>query len=164
METIGEEAGRISDGNTIKQAQFMSFKGGKEMVVKDSMSFILTDNSISAYNRISKKVTWSKRDYKAHRIIVSGDVLFLETLTLVKKLSLITKMPIIACGGVLNGNHVIWAAMLGAKAVQVCTALTIRGISSYPKILDETILLLKLRNFDSFQEVVGTGSISIENS
>ena len=62
-----------------KKADFMSFKGGKEMVVKDSVSYILTDNSISAYNRMSKKVIWVKRDYQAHRIIVSGDVLFVGT-------------------------------------------------------------------------------------
>jgi outer membrane protein assembly factor BamB len=77
METIGDDIAKISDGNKIKQAQFMSFKGGKEIVVKDSMSYILTDNSISAYNRNLKKVTWTKLDYQAHRMIISGDIIFL---------------------------------------------------------------------------------------
>lgn len=75
METLGYDSNKISDDGG-KQAQFMSFKGGKEMVVKDSMSYILTDNSISAYNRNSKKVVWSKRNYQAHRIIISGNTLY----------------------------------------------------------------------------------------
>lgn len=75
METLGYDSNKISDEGG-KQAQFMSFKGGKEMVVKDSMSYILTDNSISAYNRNSKKVIWSKRNYEAHRIIISGNTLY----------------------------------------------------------------------------------------
>ena len=58
------------------KADFMSFKDGKEMVVKDSMSYILTDNSISAYSRTSKKVIWIKHNYRAHRIIESGDMLY----------------------------------------------------------------------------------------
>ncbi|WP_192877639.1 MULTISPECIES: PQQ-binding-like beta-propeller repeat protein [Arenibacter] len=75
METFADN--RILDeGQNAKQADFMSFKGGKEMVVKDSISYILTDNSISAYNRNAKKVIWSKRNYLAHRIIISGDMLY----------------------------------------------------------------------------------------
>lgn len=75
METIGEGVTPITDSNP-KQANFMSFKGGKEMLVKGNVSYILTDNSISAYDRTSKKVIWSKRNYLAHRIILSGDVLY----------------------------------------------------------------------------------------
>ena len=75
METIISDANQISDNNS-KKAQFMSFKGGKEMVVNDSISYILTDNSISAYNRNSKKVIWLQRNYQAHRIILAGDILY----------------------------------------------------------------------------------------
>ena len=75
METIISDANQISDSNS-KNAQFMSFKGGKEMVVNDSISYILTDNSISAYNRNSKKVIWLRRNYQAHRIILAGDILY----------------------------------------------------------------------------------------
>ena len=75
-ETIGDFV-VPEEGIAKKSADYMSFKGGKEMVVKDSISYILTDNSISAYSRNSKKVLWLKRHYKAHRIIVSGDELYL---------------------------------------------------------------------------------------
>ncbi len=75
METIIGDPNQISDSDS-KKAQFMSFKGGKEMVVNDSISYILTDNSISAYNRNAKKVIWLRRNYQAHRIILAGDVLY----------------------------------------------------------------------------------------
>ncbi|WP_420322060.1 PQQ-binding-like beta-propeller repeat protein [Flagellimonas sp.] len=75
-ESFGEAVAPIADGDK-KQADFMSFKGGKEMVVKNGISYILTDNSISAYDRVSKKVIWAKRNYLAHRLIISGDMLYL---------------------------------------------------------------------------------------
>ena len=75
METFGSDINKIVDKSE-QNAQFMSFKGGKEMVVKDSMSYILTDRSISAYDRNTKKVVWSNQNYQAHRIIISGDVLY----------------------------------------------------------------------------------------
>lgn len=74
-ETIGEFAERKASKGK-ENANFMSFKDGKEMVVSGDFSYILTDNSISAYNRTTKKVVWLKRNYKAHRIIISGDVLY----------------------------------------------------------------------------------------
>lgn len=60
-----------------EEPEYMSFKGGKEMVIKGDTSFILTDNSISAYLRESNKLLWLKRNYQAHRLIVSGNALYL---------------------------------------------------------------------------------------
>ncbi|MDO5977409.1 PQQ-binding-like beta-propeller repeat protein [Flavivirga spongiicola] len=74
-ETIGDFAVPGTSEKT-KNAEYMSFKGGKEMVVNGDVSYILTDNSISAYNRKTKKIIWLKRGYNAHRIIISGDVLY----------------------------------------------------------------------------------------
>ncbi len=74
-ETIGDFASKV-DQKDKKNADYMSFKDGKEMVVSGDFSYILTDNSISAYNRKTKKIVWLKRSYKAHRIIISGDVLY----------------------------------------------------------------------------------------
>ncbi|NQU52991.1 MAG: PQQ-binding-like beta-propeller repeat protein [Bacteroidetes bacterium] len=59
-----------------KQPEFMTFKDGKEMVVKGDTSYILNETSIAAYHRDSKKLLWLRRNYKAHRIIIAGDVLF----------------------------------------------------------------------------------------
>ncbi|MCK5702377.1 MAG: PQQ-binding-like beta-propeller repeat protein, partial [Cyclobacteriaceae bacterium] len=58
------------------EPEYMSFKGGKEMVIKGDTSFILSDNSLSAYHRISKKLLWLRRSYQAHRLILSGNTLF----------------------------------------------------------------------------------------
>jgi len=58
------------------EPEYISFKGGKEMVVKDDMSFILTDNSLSAYNRKTKELIWMRRNYQAHRLIMSGNTLY----------------------------------------------------------------------------------------
>lgn len=77
-ETIGDFANK-ADNKDKKNADYMSFKDGKEMVVSGDFSYILTDNSISAYNRKTKKIVWLKRSYKAHRVIISGDVLYVGT-------------------------------------------------------------------------------------
>ncbi len=58
------------------EPEYMSFKGGKEMVIKGDTSFILTDNSLSAYHRTNKKLIWLKRNYNAHRLILSGNALY----------------------------------------------------------------------------------------
>jgi len=76
---ISETIGDFAESKAAKEnenANYMSFKDGKEMVVSGDFSYILTDNSISAYNRKTKKIIWLKRDYKAHRIIISGDILY----------------------------------------------------------------------------------------
>lgn len=77
---------------------------------------------------------------------VSGSALLPETLTLVNKVSQIVKTPIIACGGILDGHHVIASILLGATAVQVCTAPTVRGISCISDIRQEIADLLKSQN------------------
>lgn len=59
------------------EPEYMSFKGGKEMVIMGDTSYILTDNSLSAYHRKSKKLLWLNRSYQAHRLIASGNALFL---------------------------------------------------------------------------------------
>jgi outer membrane protein assembly factor BamB len=59
-----------------KQPEFMTFKDGKEMVVKGDTSYVLNETSIAAYHRISKKLLWLRRNYRAHRIVLAGDVLF----------------------------------------------------------------------------------------
>ena len=58
-----------------KKPDFMTFKGGKELVVKGDTSFILSDHSISAFNRKNKKMIWLRRNYQAHRLIMCNNVL-----------------------------------------------------------------------------------------
>lgn len=92
-ETFGDLI-NYSDTKEEKTADFMSYKGGKEMVVKDSTSYILNDNSISAYNRNSKKVIWLKRNYKAHRMIISNDILYIGATDTVYAVSTKNGMPL----------------------------------------------------------------------
>ncbi len=63
------------DRATEKNPEFMTYKDGKEMLVKGDTSYVLNDNSIAAYHQGSKKMLWLKRNYQAHRIILIGDVL-----------------------------------------------------------------------------------------
>ncbi|WP_242135668.1 outer membrane protein assembly factor BamB family protein [Aestuariivivens marinum] len=92
-ETIGDFAENPPEDKGPK-ADFMSFKNGKEMVVKDSISYILTDNSLSAYSRTSKKVIWIKHNYRAHRIIESGDRLFVGATDTVYAVSTKNGLPL----------------------------------------------------------------------
>ena len=69
FKSIDEYAGKT-------EPEYMSFKGGKEMIIKGDTSFILTDNSLSAYHRKDKKLIWLRRNYNAHRLILSGNALY----------------------------------------------------------------------------------------
>ncbi|MEA1877603.1 MAG: PQQ-binding-like beta-propeller repeat protein [Bacteroidota bacterium] len=62
--------------SNVEEPDFMTFDGGKEIVVKGDTSFVLTDNALSAYERSSKKLIWLRRNFKAHKIILAGDFLF----------------------------------------------------------------------------------------
>ena len=59
-----------------KQPKFMSYNNGKEIVVKGDSSYVLNDNSLVCYHRTTKKMNWLRQNFRAHRIIIAGDVLF----------------------------------------------------------------------------------------
>ena len=59
-----------------KEPEYMTFKGGKEMVIKGDTSFILSDQALSAYHRKTKKILWLRHHYQGHRLILSGDALY----------------------------------------------------------------------------------------
>lgn len=59
-----------------EKPEYMAFNGGKEMIVSDNTSFVLSDNSITAYDRKSKEIIWSDETYYGHRIILADTVLF----------------------------------------------------------------------------------------
>jgi len=76
------------------EPEYMSFKGGKEMVIKGDTSFILTDNSLSAYHRKDKKLIWLRRDYNAHRLILSGNTLYVGATDTVYAVSIENGLPL----------------------------------------------------------------------
>lgn len=59
-----------------EEPEYMSFKGGKEMVAFGDTSYVLSDQAISAYNRKTKALLWINNNYAAHRIILADQVLF----------------------------------------------------------------------------------------
>ncbi len=74
--------------------EYMSFKGGKEMVVSGGKSFVLSDNAISAYDRKTKQVLWVQKTYYAHRIIMADTVLFAGATDTVYALSVTHGRPL----------------------------------------------------------------------
>ncbi len=74
--------------------EYMSFKGGKEMVVSGGKSFVLSDNAISAYDRKTKQLLWVQKTYYAHRIIMADTVLFAGATDTVYALSITHGRPL----------------------------------------------------------------------
>ena len=71
-----------------KQAEFMSYKDGKEIVVQGDSTYVLNDNSLVAYNRNEKKMVWLRRNFQAQRMILAGDLLFVGGSDKVEAISL----------------------------------------------------------------------------
>lgn len=96
----GETSRRISMQETTledKQPKFMSYNNGREIVVKGDSSFVLNDNSLVAYNRTDKKMIWLRKDFRATRIIIAGDVLFAGMNDRVEGISLHNGQTIWSC-------------------------------------------------------------------
>ncbi len=77
-----------------KKPEYMSFNGGKEMVVSGDTSFVLSDHSVSAYNRKTKEVLWSNKTYFGHRVVLADTVLFVGATDTVYAVSVSTGMPL----------------------------------------------------------------------
>jgi outer membrane protein assembly factor BamB len=77
-----------------QEPEYMSFKGGKEMVIKGDTSFILSDNSLSAYHRQTQKLLWLRRDYQGHRLIQSGGALYVGATDTVYAVSPYNGLPL----------------------------------------------------------------------
>lgn len=88
------KVGSIKEYVSDEEPEYMSFKGGKEMVIKGDTSFILTDNALSAYQRSTKKLLWLRRDYQAQRMILSGSSLYVGTTDTVFAVSLTNGLPL----------------------------------------------------------------------
>jgi dihydroorotate dehydrogenase len=58
---------------------------------------------------------------------ISGLSLLLSTLTMIDQINSISEIPIIASGGIMSGENAINACDLGAKSIQICTAINAYG-------------------------------------
>lgn len=77
-----------------KDADYMSIKGGKEIVVKNSVSYVLSDNALMAFDRLSKTIIWTRRRYNAHRIIATGNALILGATDKIFAVSIKNGLPL----------------------------------------------------------------------
>jgi outer membrane protein assembly factor BamB len=82
------------DPSQKQKPEYMSFKGGKEMVVSGNRSYVLSDNAISAYDRTTKEVLWVQKTYYAHRILMADTVLFAGATDTVYALSVTHGRPL----------------------------------------------------------------------
>jgi dihydroorotate dehydrogenase (NAD+) catalytic subunit len=65
------------------------------------------------------------------------------------------KVPVIGVGGIASGEDVIEFSMVGASAVEVCTAAILEGSTVYGKIAKETADWLKNHGYDSLDDIRG---------
>ncbi len=65
------------------------------------------------------------------------------------------KVPVIGVGGIATGEDVIEFSMVGASAVEVCTAAILEGDTVYGKIANETAEWLKSHGYDSIEDIRG---------
>ncbi|MGQ1788224.1 outer membrane protein assembly factor BamB family protein [Saccharicrinis sp. GN24d3] len=77
-----------------KQPDYLTFNGGKEMVIKGDTSYIINDNGVSAFHRKTKKTLWVRRNYEAHKVLQSGNALYLGCADSVFALSLTNGLPL----------------------------------------------------------------------
>ena len=100
-----------------KEAQYMSFKGGKEMVVAGNIGYVLSDHAISAYDRTTKEALWVNKSYHAHRIILADTVLFAGATDTVYAVSVTSGRPLWT--GKVEGT--VYAMAVGDSALFVST-------------------------------------------
>ncbi len=67
------------------------------------------------------------------------------------------KIPVIGCGGVMNGKDAIEYFMAGASAVQIGSGVYYRGVDVFRKICDEIKKWMKKNNYKKIDEIVGIG-------
>jgi len=72
----GNKAGWITDSNAVTRARVASFNGGNAMVVAGGTAYVLTDHSLAALDRSTRKPKWSKPCEYPYELIVAGETLF----------------------------------------------------------------------------------------
>jgi len=72
----GNKTGWITDSKADDGSKFISYENGHAMVVSGDTAYILTKNSLSAYDRSAKKTLWTENKSNALSLIMAGDVLY----------------------------------------------------------------------------------------
>lgn len=67
------------------------------------------------------------------------------------------KIPVIGCGGVMEGEDAVEYMMAGASAVQIGSGVYYRGINVFSKICNEIRMWMKTHGYKKIDEIVGVG-------
>jgi dihydroorotate dehydrogenase (NAD+) catalytic subunit len=65
------------------------------------------------------------------------------------------KIPVIGCGGVMNGKDAVEYFMAGASAVQIGSGVYYRGINVFSKICNEIRMWMKTHEYKKIDDVIG---------
>ncbi|MEM4769893.1 MAG: 4Fe-4S binding protein [Desulfurococcaceae archaeon] len=86
---------------------------------------------------------------------MSGPALKPLALAIVAEIAKNTKLPVIGVGGIFRGVDVVEYFMVGASAVQICTAALIEGPGVFKRILRELEDWLKRHGYSSILDIKG---------
>lgn len=75
----------------------------------------------------------------------------------VYEISSSVKIPVIGCGGIMNGEDAVEYMMAGASAVQIGSGVYYRGVDVFRKICIEIEKWMKKNNYKKIDEIVGIG-------
>ena len=67
------------------------------------------------------------------------------------------KIPVIGCGGIMNGKDAVEYMMAGASAVQIGSGVYYSGVDVFRKICREIKTWMKKNNYKKIDEIVGIG-------
>ncbi|MDI6917305.1 MAG: dihydroorotate dehydrogenase [Thermoplasmatales archaeon] len=67
------------------------------------------------------------------------------------------KIPVIGCGGIMNGEDAVEYMMAGASAVQIGSGVYYRGVDVFRKICKEIKTWMKKNSYKKIDEIVGIG-------
>ncbi len=84
---------------------------------------------------------------------LSGPALKPLALAIVAEIAKNTKLPVIGVGGISSGRDVIEYFMVGATAVQICTAALVEGPSVYRRIINEVEEWLKRHGYQHILDI-----------
>ncbi len=64
-------------------------------------------------------------------------------------------IPVIGCGGIATGEDALEFLMAGARAVEIGTAIRLRGIGVFERVCGEIEAFMKENGYKNLQEIVG---------
>jgi len=95
---------------------------------------------------------------------ISGPVIKMLSLAMVRKIASSCDLPVIGIGGIISAKDVLEYLMAGASAVQLLSGALIRGKSIYKKIISDLPSEIEKHGLNSVKEVIGISKNKMEIS